>query len=110
MTPVEEALHGEVLLSLTGNSPPSPSMEALFSVTAHLGGLGMRNPSGTSTIHHQDVGAGDQTNLAGNSEPISRRRREPGSPTRGPDRSAPGDHQGEEAQGRRAEGSALRHQ
>ena len=66
MTPLKDALQAEVLLSLTGHSPPSPTMEALFSIPARLGGLVMQNPSGRITIHHQDVGAGDRTQRAAN--------------------------------------------
>ena len=53
MTPLEEALQREVLPSLTGHAPPSPTMRALFSLPAPLGGLGIRNPSGMSAIHHR---------------------------------------------------------
>ena len=53
MTPLEEALQREVLPSLTGHAPPSPTMRALFSLPARLGELGIRNPSGMSAIHHR---------------------------------------------------------
>ena len=53
MTPLEKALQREVLPSRTGHDPPSPTMQALFSLPARLGGLGIRNPAGTSAIHHR---------------------------------------------------------
>ena len=110
MTPLKEALQREVLPSLTGHAPPSPTMRALFSLPARLGGLGIRNPSGMSAIHHRtsvqvtepivelilNQHHGDNGSQDRLQEALS-------------DRSAPGNHQREKAQGRRGEASTPSH-
>ena len=53
LTPLEEALQREVLPTLTGHAPASPTMRALFSLPARLSGLGIRNPSKASMTHRR---------------------------------------------------------